>query len=183
MHTHADGCAHAHAHTHTHTFPLIMPLLEAPVESFFWNLPEFGHCTRSDVLHGCKMCPLEAHFLSREQPEVKFKEYNGWVITGTFFSARNCRTTSDVWLGALSRCRNHCPCLPLVVPLPPNCIMQSLQNLYVQMTSNNLSKRYELMENQTIDVKEFQTLFDCSSYSDSVVNPLQIHLYTTTALC
>jgi hypothetical protein len=30
-------------------------------------------------------------------------------MTGMFFSARSCCTTSDVWLGALSWCRNHCP--------------------------------------------------------------------------
>jgi predicted benzoate:H+ symporter BenE len=29
----------------THTLaPSILPLLEAPTEGFFWNLPEFGHC-------------------------------------------------------------------------------------------------------------------------------------------
>jgi len=27
-------------------------------------------------------------------------EYGGWVMTGMLFSARNCCTTSDVWLGA-----------------------------------------------------------------------------------
>jgi hypothetical protein len=26
--------------------------LEAPVEGLFWNLPEFGHRIRFDVLHG-----------------------------------------------------------------------------------------------------------------------------------
>jgi hypothetical protein len=51
---------------------------------------------------------------------------------------------------------------PLVLPLPLNCIAQALQNLHVEMTSNTLSRRYELMVHQTINVKEFQELFDCS---------------------
>jgi len=29
-------------------------------------------------------------------------EYGGWVMTGMLFSARNCCTTSDVWLGAFA---------------------------------------------------------------------------------
>jgi hypothetical protein len=51
-------------------------------------------------------------------------------MTGIFFSARNCCTTSDGWLGALSWCRNHCPCLPLLAPLPPNYIAQPVHNFY-----------------------------------------------------
>jgi hypothetical protein len=31
-------------------------------------------------------------------------------MTGMFFLARNCRTISDMWLDALSWCRNHFPC-------------------------------------------------------------------------
>jgi len=27
-------------------------------------------------------------------------EYGGWVMTGMLYSARNCCTTSDVWIGA-----------------------------------------------------------------------------------
>ena len=48
-----------------------------------------------------------------------------WVMTGMLFSAKNCCTTSDVWLGALSWCRNNS--LPLVAPFPPNFIAQPLQ--------------------------------------------------------
>jgi len=44
------------------------------VESFFWNLPEFGRCLRFDVLHGCETRPLDAHFQSREQPKVTQSE-------------------------------------------------------------------------------------------------------------
>ena len=50
--------------------PSILPLLETPVEGFFWNPPEFSHHIRFDVLHGCETCPLEAHFQSRVQPKV-----------------------------------------------------------------------------------------------------------------
>jgi hypothetical protein len=52
--------------------------------------------------------------------------------------------------------------LPLVVPLPPNCNLLSLQNLHVEMTT--LSRWYELMVHQTINVKEFQELSDFLSY-------------------
>jgi hypothetical protein len=49
---------------------LILPFLEALMEGSFWNLPEFG----CNVLHGCQMCPLEAHFQRREQPKVTQSE-------------------------------------------------------------------------------------------------------------
>jgi hypothetical protein len=52
-----------------------------------------------------------------------------------------------MWLGVLSWCRSHCSCLPLVAPIP-------LQNFHVQMTSNTLSRRYELTAHQTADVKK-----------------------------
>jgi hypothetical protein len=51
--------------------------------------------------------------------------------------------------------------LPLTALLPLNCITQSLQNLYVEMTSNTLSKQYELIVHQTINVNELQKLSDC----------------------
>jgi hypothetical protein len=51
-----------------------VPLLEAPSEGFFWNLPEFGRLIRFDVLHGCETCPLEAHFQSKEQSIVTLSE-------------------------------------------------------------------------------------------------------------
>jgi hypothetical protein len=91
---------------HAHTLaPLILPLLEAPVEGFFWNLLEFGRCIRFDVFHGCEMRLLQAHFQSGEEPKVtrrEIRDYCGWVMTGMLFSARNCCTTSDVWLGAIT---------------------------------------------------------------------------------
>jgi hypothetical protein len=40
---------------------------------------------------------------------------------------------------------------------------QRLQNLHVEITSNSLSRQYELMVHQTIDIKELQELFDCPS--------------------
>jgi hypothetical protein len=112
--------ASTHTHIRTHTLaPSILPLFKAPTEGFFWNLPEFGRRIRIR----CETCPLEAHFQSREQPEVTRSEIRRVRWLG---DNRNCCTTSDVWLGALSWCRNHCPCLPFVAPLP-------LQNLHVEM--------------------------------------------------
>jgi len=37
------------------------------VEGFFWNLSEFGRRIQFDVLHSCKMRPLEAHFQNTER--------------------------------------------------------------------------------------------------------------------
>jgi hypothetical protein len=54
--------------------PSVLPLLEAPAESVFWNLLEFGRRIPFDAPHGCETCPLEAHFLSREQPKVTRSE-------------------------------------------------------------------------------------------------------------
>jgi hypothetical protein len=45
--------------------------------------------------------------------------------------------------------------LPLVAPLPLNFIAQPLQNLHAEMSSNTLSRRFELMTHQTVNVKEF----------------------------
>jgi hypothetical protein len=44
--------------------------------------------------------------------------------------------------------------LSLVVQFPLNSIAQPLQNLHVEMTSNTLSRRYEVMMHQTFDIKE-----------------------------
>jgi hypothetical protein len=54
---------------------------------------------------------------------ARFGEYVGLVTTGMSFSAKNCCATSDVWLGALSWCRNHCPCLlsRRLKTKPPSC--------------------------------------------------------------
>jgi hypothetical protein len=47
----------------THTLALsILPLLQALVEGFFWNLPVFGLHIRFDVLHGWETRPLEGPF-------------------------------------------------------------------------------------------------------------------------
>jgi len=37
-------------------------------------------------------------------------DYGGWVMIGMIFSAINCCTTSEMWLGSLSWCRHHSPC-------------------------------------------------------------------------
>jgi hypothetical protein len=53
--------------------------------------------------------------------------------------------------------------LSLVVLLPPNYIAQPLQNLHIEMTSNILSRWYELNGAPNY-VKEFRELFDCPFY-------------------
>jgi hypothetical protein len=81
-HTNPQTHTQTHTHTHTHTLgPSILPLLEARAEGFFWNLPELGRRIRFDVLHGRETCPLEAHFQSKEKPEVTGNEIRraGWL--------------------------------------------------------------------------------------------------------
>jgi hypothetical protein len=82
---------------------------------------------------GGKQVPLRPIFTvgnSQKALGTRPGECGGCVMTGLPFSARNCCTTSDAWLGALSWRSNHCPCLPLVEPLPPNCIAQPLHSLH-----------------------------------------------------
>jgi hypothetical protein len=85
--------------------PSILPLLKAPTEGVFWNLLEFGHDIRFDVLNVCETCLLETHFLSREQIKVTLSEIRRVRWLGddrNVFSTMNCCTTNDVWLGELS---------------------------------------------------------------------------------
>ena len=82
--------------------PSILPLLEAPAEGFFWNLPEFGRAfdlMSSMVAKRVPLRPILRAGSSQKSLGARYGEYGGWVMT---FSARNCGTTSDVWLGALS---------------------------------------------------------------------------------
>jgi hypothetical protein len=92
------GPLSVHTHTHTHS-PSILQLRKAPAEGFFWNSPEFGSRTRFDVVHDCEARPLEVHFQSREESKVARSENRRVRWLG---DDRNCCTTGDVWLGALS---------------------------------------------------------------------------------
>ena len=54
------------------------------------------------------------------------------MMTGMLLSARNCCTTSDVWLGALPWCRHHSLChspCHLSRRFLPNCIAQAFLSL------------------------------------------------------
>ena len=136
--------------------PSTLPLLEAPVEGFFWNPPEFGHRIRFDVLHGCETRPPKAHFQSREQPKVTRSEIQ---------RARWLGDDRNAFLGEEllhnKRCVARCVImmqkplsLPLGAPFPPNCIAQPLQNLHIEMAINSLSRRYELMVHHAVDVRK-----------------------------
>jgi hypothetical protein len=96
---HCNGRTYSSRQT-THTLASsILPLLEAPAEGFFWNLPEFGRRILFDDFHGYETCSLGAYFQIREQPEVTGSEVRRVRWLG---DDRNCCTTSDVWLSALS---------------------------------------------------------------------------------
>jgi hypothetical protein len=45
----------------------------------------------------------------------------------------------QVMCGSVHYCAAETTALPLVAPLPPNFIVQPLQNLHIEMTSNTLS--------------------------------------------
>jgi hypothetical protein len=90
---------------------------------FFWTIPEFS--CRMVV----KCVPSRPTFRvgnSQKSLEARSWEHGVSVMTEMFSSATNCCTTSVVWFDALPLCRHHCTCLPLVLPLPPNCIAQTL---------------------------------------------------------
>jgi hypothetical protein len=60
-----------------------------------------------------KYVPLRHIFRIGKSPKslgARSGECDGWVMTGMFFSARNCCAISDVWLGALSWYSNYCLC-------------------------------------------------------------------------
>jgi hypothetical protein len=58
-------------------------------------LPELGRRLPFHALHGCEAGPLEAHFQSREQPNVSGIEIRRVRRLGD-------DATGNVWLGALS---------------------------------------------------------------------------------
>jgi hypothetical protein len=126
--------------------PLILPSLEAPMEGFFWKLPESSSRIRFDVLHGCKACLHEARFQSRGQPKVTWSEIQGvWWLgddRNVFLSKKLLHNKQCVAVCVIMMQKPLS--LPLVVPLPLNCIIQPLQNLHIEMTSNTLSRQYEL---------------------------------------
>jgi hypothetical protein len=112
-------CSRSHTHTHTHTHTL--------THTHSLNPAIVGSTGGRHLSESSRVLSLEA----------KSGGHGGWVMTEMFFSAGTCRTRSDVRLGTLSWRRSLCPCLPLVAPLPPNCIAQPLQNLHVKMTSTS----------------------------------------------
>jgi hypothetical protein len=132
---------------HGHTLvPSILLFLVAPAGGFFWNLPEFGRRIRFDVRHNCETCPLEANFQSMESQKSYSERDPESTVFGWWLGRK-------IFLGEEllhnKRCVARCVIamqkplsLPLVAPLPPNC---SAQPLHADMTSNTLSRRYELM--------------------------------------
>jgi hypothetical protein len=58
-----------------------------------------------DFLHGCEICPLQAHFRRIDKQEVTQSEIRRilWMCDDRMFlSAWNYCTTSDMWLGVIS---------------------------------------------------------------------------------
>ena len=101
--------------------PSILPLLEAPAEGFFWNLPEFGRRIRFDVLHGWETRPLVAHFQSRQEPKVTPSEIRRLRWLG---DDRNAFLVEEMLYN--KRCVARCVIvvqkplsLPHVAPFPP----------------------------------------------------------------
>jgi hypothetical protein len=65
--------------------------------------------------------------------------------------------------------------LPLPLPHPLNYTAHSLQDLHVEITSRTLSRWNELMVHQTINVKEFQELFDCPSFASPMLDTMLLN--------
>jgi len=111
--TFKEGPLHTHTHTHTH-------LLHR--SCYCWKhrrKASFGIFQSSAVTYNLMSSMFAKRVLlrpifwvgnSQKSIEVRSREYGGWMKTGMLFSAKKCCTTSDVWLGALSWCRNHSLC-------------------------------------------------------------------------
>jgi hypothetical protein len=83
-------------------------------------------------------------------------ECGGWAMTNAFLGEK---------LQHNKRCVAWCIIvmqkplsLPLVAPFPPNCIVQPLQNLHVEITINSLSRWYELMVHHTVMSKNAMSI-------------------------
>jgi hypothetical protein len=103
----------------------------------FWNSAIVFDLMSSMLAKHVPLSPIFIAGNSQKALGARSGKYSSWVMTRMFFSARNCYTTSDMWLGALSWGRNHCP-LSLVALLLLNCIAQPLQNLHIEMTRETL---------------------------------------------
>ena len=68
-----------------------------------------------------------------------------------FLEVRNCRTTSDVWAGALSWSETSC-LLPLVWTFASNALPQPLQNLTVKLAIDGLTRGHEYLVDNVLDV-------------------------------
>ena len=66
------ACTHTHTHTHTHLLHRSCHCWKHRQKGSFGIFCSSG--IPFDVLHGCEMHPLEAHFQSREQPKVTRSE-------------------------------------------------------------------------------------------------------------
>jgi hypothetical protein len=129
-------------------------------------LSEFGRRFQLYASMVARLVTLKPILHSREQPNVTRSEIRRVRWLGDVFICEELRPNKLCVACALSWCRNHCPCqLLIVAALPPNYISQPLQDLHVEMTSNTLSRRYEFMVHQTVDVKEFRKRFYCPSYN------------------
>jgi hypothetical protein len=91
--------------THMHATS-ILPPLEAPAEGLFFNLLEFSHHIRFDVLHGWETVPLR-HIFRVGNSQKSLGAKSGETVIGWWQVLLH---NKEVWLGALSWCRNHCPC-------------------------------------------------------------------------
>jgi len=60
----------------------------------------------SMVAKGVPLRPTFRVGNSQKSLGARSGKYSGWVMIGMLFSARNCCTTSDVWLGALATVEN-----------------------------------------------------------------------------
>jgi hypothetical protein len=75
-------------------------------------------------LHGTKLSPGNSH--SEHGTAKSHSEHDPESAVAGWWRNKRC----------VARCRNHCSCLPLVAPPPPNCIAQPLINLHIEMASS-----------------------------------------------
>jgi hypothetical protein len=140
----------ARTHTHTHTLaPSILPLLGAPAEGFFWNLPEFA--VKFDLMSSmvAKRVPLRLIFgvgYSQQPLGARSGEYGGWVMT------------QQAMCGSM-RYRDAKTIVP-AYHLPRRFFCKTCTLKW----RVRLSRRYKLTVHKTVDVKGFWDLFYWTSH-------------------
>ena len=168
----------------------MLPLSDALAGGFFWNLPEFSRRIRFYVLNGVKRVSLRHIFRTGRSWKTlgaRSRVYGGWVMTGMLFSARNCCTSSDVWFGASSCCRNHTEQTSHWQVSSSNRWAKShewVRERCQRLVPTPLWSLFDYIESVValFQSEEFRERFDCPKYKGCRCCCVEMHVRTHTAV-